>query len=128
MYDPLFAMSHETVNTWVNYLVLYKKFSIAIFIYIWFNISSNTILHPIICLLFIIVPFISLQYQIVTPDSPISKWRSAPPPMMDLRSNGDDLDSVGSYESSRSSGSLLMSQSVQKPMQNLNAFERIAIE
>ncbi|XP_072047455.1 LOW QUALITY PROTEIN: alpha-catulin-like [Amphiura filiformis] len=71
---------------------------------------------------------LALKYQIVTPDSPISKWRTAPPPMMDLRSNGDDLDSVGSYESSRSSGSLLMSSSVQKPMQNLNAFERITIE
>ncbi|XP_066263929.1 alpha-catulin-like isoform X1 [Branchiostoma lanceolatum] len=65
------------------------------------------------------------KYNLDTGSSPVHRWRSGPPPQMDIRTSRNGEEGTPQHTQETRMNSLLRSKAVQQPIQTINAFERI---
>ncbi|XP_035660712.1 alpha-catulin-like isoform X2 [Branchiostoma floridae] len=65
------------------------------------------------------------KYNLDTGSSPVNRWRSGPPPLMDIRTSQNGEEGTPQHTQETRMNSLLRSKAVQQPIQTINAFERI---
>ncbi|XP_078702071.1 alpha-catulin-like [Branchiostoma floridae x Branchiostoma belcheri] len=65
------------------------------------------------------------KYNLDTGSSPVNRWRSGPPPPMDIRTRRNGEEGTSPHTQETRMNSLLRSKAVQQPIQTINAFERI---